>query len=113
LIDYRFAVFHWMMLHRPNLKIDWRSWKMEDFLRDASSKLKVLIQVILRYIKDKDAPPLICRREDGELVPSPQVGQPPVLRPRKFIVFALYHLPRQVIKKVRSFGLGVTARSPS
>ncbi|KAG8736462.1 hypothetical protein FRC10_009304 [Ceratobasidium sp. 414] len=124
LIDYRFVTFHWKLLSRKKLEIQWESWTMEDLQKMASSKLKALIMIILYYKKDPNAPPLFFRREDGQLLPPPTTsptstaqgeprppGHKPCIpepgqamiadpTPRKFIVFALYHIPRQIIKKV-------------
>ncbi|KAG8702956.1 hypothetical protein FRC08_003148 [Ceratobasidium sp. 394] len=123
LIDYRFVTFHWKLLNRRKLEIQWESWTIEDFREMASSKLKALMMIILYYKKDPNAPPLFFRREDGQTLPhpvaapaslegglqspasipsGPETGQAVVVdsTPRKFIVFAMYHIPRQIIKKV-------------
>jgi SNF2 family DNA or RNA helicase len=89
-----------MMINRHNLTCEWEGWSMDDYLREASSKLKALMSIIKHHIEDKDVPPLFYSRQDGAAVPAPTLEQPVALRKRKFIVFALYQLPRLVIKKV-------------
>jgi SNF2 family DNA or RNA helicase len=88
------------MINRHNLTRNWEKWSMDDYLREASSKLKALMSIIKHHLEDKDVPPLFYRREDGAVIPGPALEQPVALRKRKFLVFALYQLPRLVIKKV-------------
>ncbi|KAG8733051.1 hypothetical protein FRC10_000463, partial [Ceratobasidium sp. 414] len=118
LIDYRFVTFHWKLLNRKKLEIQWDCWTMQDFHKMASSKLRAMAKIILHYRDDPNAEPLSFRREDGQSGPLPDAasqyltdhvwmntteeaqGAAVNATPRKFIVFALYHIPRQIIKKV-------------
>ncbi|KAG8701566.1 hypothetical protein FRC08_004020 [Ceratobasidium sp. 394] len=109
LIDYRFAVFHWLLLNRKDISLDWARWTMNDFSEMASSKLRALIRIIQYYRQDPNSPPLFFRREDGQAILPEQSSAAnnddqsqavANLKPRKFIVFVMYHIPRQIIKKV-------------
>ncbi|KAG8708809.1 hypothetical protein FRC08_018701 [Ceratobasidium sp. 394] len=125
-IDYRYVTFHWRLLNRKELEIDWKSWTMEDFQEMASSKLRVIIKIIFHYKDNPNAAPLFFARDDGQpaALPVPTSaqlsdevphrlvhhGSPSTIQttaptitdptPRKFIIFAMFHIPRQIIRKV-------------
>ncbi|KAG9087158.1 hypothetical protein FS749_003132 [Ceratobasidium sp. UAMH 11750] len=125
-IDYRYVTFHWRLLNRKELEIDWKSWTMEDFQEMASSKLRVIIKIIFHYKDNPNAAPLFFARDDGQpaALPVPTSaqlsdevphrlvhhGSPSTIQttaptitdptPRKFIIFTMFHIPRQIIRKV-------------
>ncbi|KAG9100817.1 hypothetical protein FRC06_003663 [Ceratobasidium sp. 370] len=119
LIDHHFVMFHWNLLSQQKLEVWWESWTMQDFHKIASSKLRAMIKIILHYGEDLNAALLLFRWEDGQSVPSLDAALQPsagdeskslghhvetnsteVAQGMVFIIFALYRIPRQIIKKV-------------
>ncbi|KAG8721160.1 hypothetical protein FRC09_008339 [Ceratobasidium sp. 395] len=98
--DYRFAAFDSQMLDRKQLQHYWSNWNLETFQQNASSKVLVMMRIVLHHLADRTNGPLFFNPDDGKPM-NPPVNTPDVsaTRPRKIVIFALYHLPRLVIKK--------------
>ncbi|KAG9088289.1 hypothetical protein FRC06_002112 [Ceratobasidium sp. 370] len=95
------------MLKRKDLVHFWKDWDMAAYREQSSSKLRAMVSLILHHRQDQHAPPLFFGRDGKPTAAQEGLSVLPATRPRKFIVFAMYHLPRLVIKKVLDLhGLG-------
>jgi hypothetical protein len=103
LIDDKKVTFHWMLpTWDPTATSFWDKWTKENLEEMASTKILAAVEIVEHY-QNPDAKPLFFN-EDGTRDISKEEAQAfrPAQKPRKVIIFVMYHIDREMTKKVHS-----------